>query len=87
MRCAATVVETLERRSLPIRPRAGAANGAQGTSEGLEAVVVSVREMADWGVKEPGLMLASDSFGRVFTGPGHAEDWEDLEFISRGVVV
>jgi hypothetical protein len=49
----------------------------------VEEVIISEQEMRQWGVNESGLMLTT-SFGRVFTGPRHVEDWEDLEFLSRG---
>ena len=49
----------------------------------IERLIVSPEEMADWGLMEPGLMLLSPPFGRVFW-PFNKMDFDIPVFVSRG---
>lgn len=49
----------------------------------IEHPIISDEEMASWGLEEPGLMLLSPSFGRVFW-PFDVMDHDAPVFVSRG---
>ncbi len=49
----------------------------------IEHLIVSGEEMANWGLDEPGLMLLSPPFGRVFW-PFETMNHDIPVFVSRG---
>ena len=49
----------------------------------VELVVLTAVQMAEVGVEEPGVMLLSPPFGRVFLSEGSLQ-MEPLQFVSHG---
>jgi hypothetical protein len=48
----------------------------------IEFIIMSDDEISEWGVSEPGLMLLSDPFGRVFW-PCETMEQDPPRFVSR----
>jgi hypothetical protein len=53
-----------------------------GTRSVVEDVIDTPERQRHWGVKEPGLMIASDKYGRIFQ-PVRSVDWDAVVLVSR----
>ncbi len=54
----------------------------QGRTKGVvQAIIETPEQMAEWGLDEPGLLLASEPFGLVFWP--ESEPYDPVIFVSR----